>query len=453
MGVLNRFLDCGFDLRRSEQGAVAPIFAVSALAVFVILGASLDYNRIEKARAQLQSSTDATAISLAIQRANGLKDEQLSDAATKRLRASVPPDLQEGIRSVGAEGLGSKVSVRSLAAVPLGFAGILGKSEVVVEAQSKADFGSAGATNKVEVALVVGLTGGVNEKGRLEALKRQTQAFTDKAREAAEGKDTIKLALVPYAEHVKLKPVYRPAPWLSFAGNEEKPTLTGEQQSKASSERMAAFKLALKSHQLKIERMAWTGCVTDTKDPTIIAFDAANQHPGVICASNEWHSAQGNVIEPLTARHDQIRQQAGQMVAEGCENTTLGLVWGMGALLPQGPFGTAAPANDAETRKVLILVSSAPNQVNRLNGICIAPGQREPKLNHATATVCDRIKRQGVTIYAVNLIDGDPEVLKACASDLTKYHHANSAGDLQRVMDEVAKEVLVQAPKMARLVN
>lgn len=453
MTVLHRFQQLCHALIRSEQGAVAPIFAISGLTLVTIIGASLDYNRMEKARAQLQSSTDGTAISLAIQRANGLKDDQLTDAATKRLRASVPAELQQGLRSVGAQGNGAKVDVRSIAAVPLGFAGILGKSEVIVEASSSAEFGSAGANIKIEAALVVGLTGGVNDKDRLGALKRQTQAFFDKAREASEGKETIRLSLVPYAEHVKLKTVYRPAAWLSFAGNEEKPALSGEQQSKAASERIAAFRLALKTQQLKIERMTWAGCVTDTKDPTIIAFDAANQHPGTICPSGEWHAAAGNVIEPLTTRFDQLRQQANQLVAEGCENTTLGLVWGMGTLLPQGPFGTAAPSSDPETRKVMVLVSSAPNQVNRLNGICLSAAQREAKLNQATLTVCDRIKRMGVTLYTINLIDGDADLLKACATDLKKYHLASSAGDLQRVMDEVAKEVLVQAPKVARLVN
>lgn len=439
--------------RASERGVVAPLFALSSLALVAIIGASLDYNRMEKARAQLQSSTDATAISLAIQRANGLKDDQLQDAATKRLRASVPVDVLEGLRSIGAQGAGSKVVVESLAAVPLGFAGILGKTEVLVEARSQADFAASGPAIKVEAALVVGLTGGVNEKNRLDAIRRQTQGFVDKAREAAGGKDTVKVAFVPYAEHVKLKPVYRPAPWLSFAGIEEKPTLSGEQQSKAATERLAAFRLALKTQQLKIERMAWNGCVTDTKDPTIIAFDAANQHPGATCPSGEWHTAGANILEPLTNRFDTLRQQAGRVVAEGCENTTIGLVWGMGALLPQGPFGAAAPANDPETRKVLILVTSAPNQVNRLNGICISTAQREPKLDHATLTVCDRIKRQGVTIYTVNLIDGDPAVLKACATDQKKYHEAKAAGDLQRVMEAIAKEVLVEKPKVARLVD
>lgn len=446
MPVLARFV-------AAREGAVAPIFALGAFALVASIGVTLDYTSITKARAELQASTDNAALSLVMDRSRGLKEAELNGAAHQRVAGALPPKLAARLKSVGAQAVGPLVEVKTEAVIPLGFSGLMGKTELTVEMRSTADYAPSGRSRKVEIALVAGIVGGLNDAGRKSALTAQVQAYIDRARLEAKESDSIRIALVPYAEQIKLSTNYRSAPWLTFGGTEERPQLTAKQEQRAASDGMAAARLMLKRSQLRIERTDWNGCVTDRNDPSVIAFDAAIRHPAARCPSAEWHGSGDNIVEPLTSRFDVLRKRVGGWRAEGCENTALGLAWGAATLLPQGPFGAAAALNDAMTRKILILISGAPAAVNRHYGLCIGPDQHEPKLDATTRMACEAIRKMGVTIFVVNFVGGNRDVLRACAGDGMRYREVASPAQFPAAMAVLAEETLTGGPKVARLVE
>ena len=435
------------------RGSAAPMFAVSALGLVTIIGVSFDYARLETARTSLQNASDATALAIVSDMVAGASVEDISDRARQQISAQVSSRVKDGLRDVGASASGTRVVIKSTASISLTFGGLVGQSEHFVETTTTADYGVSGSARKTEIALVLDVSNGMNDKEKLGALKKYTQVFVDTAQRISDNTDATKIALVPYAEHVKLDQNNRPAAWLKFSGENEKPVLSPEQLAKTQTDIKAANKLVAKATQQRIERMAWDGCVTDAKEPAVLAFDAVNQHPGVRCTSEAWQKNEANTIFPLTSKFDELKQQLANVQAEGCGNTTIGLAWGYGALLPQGPFGQAGAFKDKNTSKVMVLVSGSANSASRQFGICLGNEKREERMKSATLAACDKIKRAGIVIYTVDMVDGDSEVLKACATDPDKYMSLKTSVELAPAMDKIRKEILLGTAKVARLVK
>jgi len=81
--------------REEPSGSVAIMFAVSAGAVMMMMGAAVDYSRMITAKSKLQAATDATILSLA--RQGTLSSQELSTKAAQLLSTHVGNDPNASI--------------------------------------------------------------------------------------------------------------------------------------------------------------------------------------------------------------------------------------------------------------------------------------------------------------------------------------------------------------------
>jgi hypothetical protein len=118
------------------------------------------------------------------------------------------------------------------------------------------------------------------------------------------------------------------------------------------------------------------------------------------------------------------------MKADGTTNVTIGLVWGWHALTSGAPLTEgSAPASDLD--KVLILLTDGENTENRWTTNTSAIDKR-------TQAVCDNIKKNGIKLYTVRVLDGSAALLRACATSPSMYFEVQQASQLNAVFKSIA---------------
>ena len=147
-------------------------------------------------------------------------------------------------------------------------------------------------------------------------------------------------------------------------------------------------------------------------------------------------------------------------------NVAEGLTWGWRVLSPEEPFSQGAPYADAETQKVLVLLSDGRNQIVR-NGEAtqsdytsynyLAAGRlgstndylvAERAVDEKVKRVCEKVKAQGIRLYTVLFqvdFDRTKEVFRNCASkgDDGKplYFYVPAASELETAFARIGEDL------------
>ena len=109
---------------------------------------------------------------------------------------------------------------------------------------------------------------------------------------------------------------------------------------------------------------------------------------------------------------------------------TIGLAWAWHALSTGAPLteGTAA-AKDVD--KVVILLTDGENTENRC-------GANSSAIDKRTETACVNIKKDGIKVYTVRVIEGNQSLLRRCASASNMYFEVSQASQLNAVFKSIA---------------
>lgn len=198
---------------KDNSGAIAITFAIASVALFGMIGISMDYARSVAVRNQLQSAADAAV--LAAKRFGDdpiasakLKAEETFAANNKDTHTAILRNVEVVVTDEGA-------TVTAIADVPATVARILGVESLEVSAVSR----SVTATTDLEVALVLDNTGSMrNDMIALkDAAKDLTNALFDNAGSLAK----LKLAVVPYVGAVNIGNDTQQMAWMdTSAGNQ-----------------------------------------------------------------------------------------------------------------------------------------------------------------------------------------------------------------------------------------
>jgi Flp pilus assembly protein TadG len=179
------------------------------------------------------------------------------------------------------------------------------------------------------------------------------------------------------------------------------------------------------------DHSTWTGCITDrTQDLDIDTSSPAGSFP----AENSSYCPPGT-ITPLGYDWDTLSDQVDAMTANGNTNQTIGLAWAWQTLTNSDPYNPGAVPED--TRKVLILLTDGLNTQNRWSG-------SQSTIDDRTKAVCQNIKDDNITIYAVQVnTGGDPEsaVLQDCASDSSKYFELTAADEIVTAFQQIGTQI------------
>jgi Flp pilus assembly protein TadG len=179
----------------------------------------------------------------------------------------------------------------------------------------------------------------------------------------------------------------------------------------------------------------WTGCLIDRTQPfdvqndTPIAGLPATLYPKANCTVGTLLAAKG-----LTPMLTSLATAVDGMQPSGATNMTIGVQWGMESLTSSAPF----IGSSSTSKKFMIVMTDGLNTQNRWWGDGTANSPNRDKIDARTKLACDNAKKAGITLYTINLMQGNASLLSYCASDATKYYPVSSASQLSDTFQQIA---------------
>lgn len=189
----------------------------------------------------------------------------------------------------------------------------------------------------------------------------------------------------------------------------------------------------------------WSGCLIDRTQPYDVQNDApiaglpATLYPKGNCTVGTLLAARG--LSPMLTSLSTI---VDGMQPSGATNLTIGVQWGMEALTASSPFVGSSTAS----KKFMVLMTDGLNTQNRWWGDGTANSPNRDKIDARTRLACDNAKRAGITVYTINLVQGNATLLSYCATDPTKYFAVSTASQLSDTFLQIATLI-----KRVRLTN
>jgi Flp pilus assembly protein TadG len=180
---------------------------------------------------------------------------------------------------------------------------------------------------------------------------------------------------------------------------------------------------------------SWSGCLSDRTqsfDASAQAADASRPDTLYIAAS----CAQSNLttVKDMTNDITSVKTYVNNLTTNGNTNITVGLQFGMEMLSPDAPYTTGVAWTDEDVDKYMILVTDGANTQNRWTSTT-------SDIDARTKLACQAVKDQGVTLFVVNIIEGDSSMLQTCASQKSYYYNLTSASQLGDAMQDILKSI------------
>jgi Flp pilus assembly protein TadG len=399
---------------KDPSASVMPMLALAALPVFGMVGAAIDYSRVNATRTAFQAAIDSTALMLS-KEASTLDPGQLGAKATAYFNALfVRPEAynvsisqtftspQQGSFSITVSGSGT---------VDTTFAKVLGYSSISFDASSTVVWG----IRRLNLALVLDNTGSMASNNKMTELKIAAHNLLTTLKTAAKEPSDILVSIVPFATDVNVGTEYVDATWLDWKGGsdlwEENNGIC--KNSNGTTNTSYTHKNSCQSSGRTWQphpHSVWNGCVMDrtqNKDVTITAPQAGNDPTLFPAHQSQWCPVSLMTLKSVVNDWSALNAKIDAMTPVGNTNTTIGLAWGWETLAPSGLFG--APAESPDLDKVLIMLTDGLNTQNRWT-------TSQSSIDSRTATICNNIKASNIRIYTVRVIDGDADLLRNCAT-------------------------------------
>ncbi|MCE1236389.1 MAG: pilus assembly protein TadG-related protein [Hyphomicrobiales bacterium] len=397
-------------LLAERGGNVAVVFALAVSSIILIGGGGVDLMMLTNNRKYLQERVDATALDVA----NGLTSATLSTAQSKaETRLTSMVEASRGtLSAIVATPTDGTLTLSATLTSHSTFLGIIGVPDLVTTVSSTVTWGET----SLEVAMVLDTTGSMADNGKIDALKAAAAKMVSSLGGKATANNTVKFALVPFANFVNVGTTYQNASWIDNAG--------------LSPYHAAYFSSSLNRFTIysKLGK-SWPGCVETRPAPYDMddtAPTASNPstlfvpsfHPdepdtggwGAPAFANSylndqtWSSSQitkmtnatkytsptgqdysnsyfySNYIAPkgpgylcavkpvvrLTNSTATVNAAINALTVAGSTNLPEGLAWGWRMLSSKGPFADGADYS-SNTLKIVVLLTDGTNSINTFN--------------------------------------------------------------------------------------
>jgi Flp pilus assembly protein TadG len=179
----------------------------------------------------------------------------------------------------------------------------------------------------------------------------------------------------------------------------------------------------------------WSGCLIDRTQPYDVQNDApiaglpVTLYPKANCTVGTLLAA-----KPLTPMLTSLATAVDGMQPSGATNMTIGIQWGMESLTSSAPF----TGSSSSSKKFMIVMTDGLNTQNRWWGDGTASSPNRDKIDARTKLACDNARKYGITVYTINLMQGNADLLSYCATDPTKYFAVTSATQLSDTFLQIA---------------
>jgi Flp pilus assembly protein TadG len=381
--------------RSDTRANVALIFSIAALPIFGMVGAAVDYTRVSRVQVQIQAALDSASLAVA-KDSRSLSPAGLQEAANRAFAGNFTPPADLSLGTLGVTRDGNTIRLAISGSLQTTIAATIGVSSMPLTVMSQTSWNEP----KIEIALVLDNTGSMAGSGKMTALKTAAIDLINELEAARVSADQVKIAVVPFVNQVRIPTTFRNEAWMRFDGAGLPPAIVTTQA-------------------------AWTGCLTDRNQPHDIADTAPTtsdtRYRGVKCANTGLAT-----VQPLTTNFSALRATINAMQPVGTTNITIGMQMGLAVMSSGLPFTETGSSPDV--LRYMILLTDGDNTESRY--VPFSNTAAAPVMDPRTTLACNAVKAAGITLFTVRVINGNQNLLRACATDPSMYFNVTSSGGI-----------------------
>lgn len=401
----------------NEDGAVAIIFSLAAMALFLTTGLAIDVGRVMHSERTVANALDAAALAAAKgMKVSGLTDHEVEDVAQRYFNANMAghggtyADVQSF--NVTVNRANNSVAIDVVSEVRTIFGQIAGIEKISMPRNSVAIFD----TKDIEIGLQLDVTGSMcSPCSKMAALKDAVAGdggLLDIMMPDGGTTNAVRIGYAPFAAGVNAGDYAAAVSNGRAAANGcvyERRNLA-DQATEAAPVGTAALKV-------RADLPGAGACPTDAK---VVALTDDKAH--LKSELNRWSRPTGS-----TAGH-------------------LGAAWAWGLISPEwaGVWGGRAPAayGDGRTEKYVILMTDG--IYNTIGGVNNGDsGSTATQSRRHARDTCTAMKAKGIVVYTIgfqapNTAKND---LRACASSHSKFYDAADGDTLRDAFRAIATEI------------
>lgn len=399
--------------RRSEDGAIAIIFALSMSVLVMMAGLAIDVGRVMHASAKMTTALDAAALSAAkSMREGGLSDDDVKQIAERYFQLNF---AGSGVNYTVTGDLGvainrdaNSIELNISGQVPTLFARIAGIEQFTVPRTATAVYES----NDVELALQLDVTGSMAGR-KLADLKIAVRDLLDIMLPDEGTPNKVRVGLAPFSAGVNAGPY---AAAVTEGRSSDGCVYERRNLADQTSEAPAVGALALKARS-DLTGRSIQPCPGNSR---IVALTDSK--------STLWSEVNAYRDGGTTAGH-------------------LGTAWAWYLVSPQWAtlWPTAsrpAPYRDGKTIKAVVLMTDG--SYNTVGGISSGDTSATARqVSTIAVETCEAMRAQGIRVYAVGFQAPTAalETLRSCATNASSFFDATNGDQLRNVFRAIATEL------------
>ncbi len=428
-----------------RRANILPIFGLALIPMLGLIGAAVDYSRANAVKAALQAALDSTSLAMASKAAT-MNSTELRSAAqayfdalfTKYNTSRVTLEVDYSTNN------GPQLTVSGRTSVNTQFMRIpgFGINQVAVGGSSTVAWGNT----RLRVALALDNTGSMDYANKMTALKTAAKNLIDQLRGVARNNGDVYVSIVPFAKDVNVGPSRYNANWLDWSDwdddNGYDNTTTTCSNYKTGRWGQTMRRCSTSTTWVHYNHNTWTGCVTDRDQPYDTRNDAPdNTNNGKKLFPTEQYDDCPVPLMPLSYDWTALKAKIDSMVPRGNTNTTIGMEWAWHSLSQGAPLDAPPEDSRYQYKKVIVFLTDGMNTQNRWNKSYFNGDAAQQNMDQRTRLACKNAKDDGVTIYTIQVIDGNEYVLSDCASNNDKYFKISSANQLVDVFAQIGTQL------------
>jgi len=432
--------------KTDEKGNFAIMAAVTLAALVAGLAVSVDAANGQFAKQRLQDTTDAIALMVA--RGQIETQADLDAAANEYLLMKYPGAEGVNIRLENIKREGDLVTISVSNKIPTYFTGIFGSSGMDIGAASQALY----SNRNLDIALVLDTTFSMNGS-KMSNLKVAANNLVDTFGDF--NNDSVRAAVVPFAQYVNVGMSRRNANWLDVPADQVIDYIRSDVVSRTNCRTVAnngtrdGVPVGGTRQKCDVVRgpeyeaswtATWRGCVGSRFAPNHERVDfGGNRIPGILNSQGRC----GEELQPLTKNMNKVKQTINAMSADGNTYIPAGLAWGWRTLDNRQPLVEAASGSDGETDKVMVIMTDGKNFKSK-DGILHNMNDGGNNADTTTRRLCDRIKNDDIKVFTIAYEVNDTptrNLLRNCATSNDSYFNATNAAELNAAFETIGNSL------------
>ncbi|HRD75920.1 MAG TPA: pilus assembly protein TadG-related protein [Hyphomicrobiaceae bacterium] len=402
-------------LWRAQQGSVAIIFSASVFLVAMSVGLAIDGARTYGVANHLEAALDSAALAGGkMLDDDNISDEDISQRVKAYLNAHIQSQPSEGVTlslpTIDIDRQKGVVAVSVKAAVATTFGKIAGIPSIDFDKSASIVY----IAKRIELAMVVDVTGSMNSSGKIDALKSAAREVVDTLLSGNPSPGTIRIGLAPYSAAVNVGP---------YAS-----TVSG-----GASVDGCVFE--------RDGSTAYTEAPPSSQPLAAMANPAAPSNPNYGCPAA--------TLLPLTDDRNLLRATIDSYSASGWTAGHIGAAWGWYLLSSQwsGVWPAASMPrsySDPKVIKSVLFMTDGEFNTSYNNGNMNATGEGVPGSSaYQALQLCQNMKAQNIVIYSV-AFQSPPEaesVLRQCATSPGHFFIAGGNAELRAAFRQIADRI------------